>query len=99
MVLYDTDPETFCLVESHIFIQANVIILKATFSIKMKFKTTKVLAVFLKTGLFLCLFIVFYVYYFSEVAKKYAEKNTYLSERRKEVQKIKPPFGIFAQWN
>ena len=92
MVTYDKDPETFCPVESHVFIQANVIILKAISSIKMKFKTTKVLAVFLKIGLFLCLFIVFYIYFFSEVAKKYAEENTYLSESQKRMEKIKPPF-------
>ena len=92
MVTYDKDPETFCPVESHVFIQANVIILKAISSIKMKFKTTKVLAAFLKIGLFLCLFVVFYIYFFSEVAKKYAEENTYLSESQKRMEKIKPPF-------
>ena len=45
----------------------------------MDIKILKKIITFLKLGIFLSLFVVFYVYYFSEVAKKYAEKTTWVS--------------------
>ena len=45
----------------------------------MKFKTSNILVFVVKLSVFLVLSIVFYVYYFSEVVNKYAEKNSYLS--------------------
>ena len=57
---------------------------------KMEFKTNKMINIF-KSGIFLSLFVVFYVFYFSEVAKKYANRNTYLSETNERVERIEPP--------
>ena len=45
----------------------------------------------IKSGIFLSLFVVFYVYYFSEVLKKYTEENSYISQTEKIAEKIKPP--------
>ena len=45
----------------------------------MKCKTAEILAFMIKTGIFLILFIVFYIFYFTEVAKKYSEENTNLA--------------------
>ena len=58
----------------------------------MKYNPSPILVFILKFGIFLVLFIVFYVYYFSEVARKYAEKNTYLSTTLdRELIGIQPP--------
>ena len=62
----------------------------------MGLKTFKIMINIFKLGIFLSLFVIFYVYYFSEVAKKYADKNTYLSETPKRVDKIEPPLFTFC---
>ena len=45
----------------------------------MKLRASNLVLLVLKLCVFLLLSIIFYVYYFSEVVKKYAEKNSYLS--------------------
>ena len=50
-----------------------------TLHTRMKCKTIDILAFIIKAGIFVTLFIVFYVFYFTDVARKYAEKNTNLA--------------------
>ena len=45
----------------------------------VKFRRSNLLILVLKLSVFLSLSIVFYVYYFSEVVEKYAQKNSYFS--------------------
>ena len=58
----------------------------------MKCNTTEILAFVMKTGIFLSLFIVFYIFYFINVAKKYTEENTNLAFSQQTISKVKPPF-------
>ena len=57
----------------------------------MKYKIPKLIVLILKLGVFLSLSIIFYVYYFSDVARKYRDENTYLSKSHETVTDIKVP--------
>ena len=63
----------------------------------MKIKTPTLIVLTLKLGVFLTLSIIFYVHYFTEVAEKYAEKNSYLSVRKEELRDgVEPPAITFC---
>ena len=57
----------------------------------MELKINKIMINTLKLGIFLSLFVVFYLYNFSEVLKKYADENSYISQTEKRAEKIEPP--------
>ena len=59
--------------------------------IVMKCKIPKLVVFILKLGVFLSLSIIFYVYYFSDVARKYRDENTYLSNSHEFISDIKVP--------
>ena len=63
----------------------------------MKIKLPTLIVLTLKLGVFLTLSIIFYVHYFTGVAEKYAEENSYLSTRKKELRDgVEPPAITFC---
>ena len=56
--------------------------------IVMKCKIPKLVVFLLKLGVFLSLSIIFYVYYFYDVARKYRDENTYLSNSHEFISDI-----------
>ena len=58
----------------------------------MRCKTSLILFL-LKSGIFLCLFVIFHEVYFTEIVQKYAKGYTYLHVSQETMDtKIKPPF-------
>ena len=62
-------------------------------SSEMKYRTSDIIVLALKIGLFLSLSIVFYVYYFQEVTKKYFDEATWVATTQQRlVEGVEPPF-------
>ena len=57
----------------------------------MSFKTSQVLF-FVKSALFIALSAIFYIFYLTEIIKKYADGYTYFLTYQKTMETVTPPF-------
>ena len=57
----------------------------------MSFKTSQVLF-FVKSALFIALSAIFYIFYLTEIIKKYADGYTYFLTYQKTMEAVTPPF-------